>query len=72
MKKPLFLAAAAALVLPNCAGLPGESPEHMEKRMDRQDSMIDRRMKKREIRTRESDARYHQWWDTVMGRSDGM
>lgn len=57
------------LILPSCAGLPGESPEHMQKRMDRQDKWAARYDEKRRIRSQTADERYNRAWDRAMGRS---
>jgi hypothetical protein len=55
-------------VLASCAGLPGESPEHMRKRMERQDNWADRYDEKRRIRSEAADERFNRSWDRAMGR----
>ncbi len=56
------------LLLTNCAGIPGESPEHMRQRVERQDKVVDRYNEKRQIRSEAADRRYGQSWDRAMGR----
>lgn len=63
-----FSALATMVVFSNCAGIPGESPEHMRERMERQDALIERRGEKRQIRTEAADSRYEKSWDRAMGR----
>lgn len=67
----LFCATGAVLLLTDCAGVPGESPEHMRMRMERQDTVIDNRQEKRKIRSEAADRRYDQWWDNATGSSSG-
>lgn len=69
-KSILLLPAACGLFLSSCAGLPGESPDEMRARVDRQDKWYDARQEKRQIRTETADRRYDKWWDNAMGRSD--
>lgn len=57
-------------LLPSCAGLPGESPEHMRERIARQDVLVDRHQEKRKIRSEAADRRYNQSWNNAMGRSN--
>jgi len=71
MKKLTFLTlAGTCLALSNCAGIPGESPEHMRERMARQDNRVDKRQEKRNIRTEAADRRYDAWWDGAMGKNE--
>lgn len=58
------------LLLPSCAGIPGESPEHMRERIARQDVIVDRHQEKRKIRSEAADRRYNQSWNNAMGRSN--
>ena len=67
---PLTTALGAAALFSSCAGIPGESPEHMRERVERQDERFDKRMEKRSIRTEAADRRYDKWWDAAMGRND--
>ena len=64
----LSLIFVSSVLLPSCAGLPGESPDHMRERVERQDEWIDRRAEKRSIRSQSADERYNAWWDRSMGR----
>ncbi len=64
----LSLVIVSSVILPSSAGLPGESPDHMRERVDRQDEWIDRRAEKRAIRSQSADERYNAWWDRSMGR----
>lgn len=64
----LSLVIVSPVLLPSCAGIPGESPDHMRERVDRQDEWIDRRAEKRSIRSQSADERYNAWWDRSMGR----
>lgn len=64
-----FPALAALALLPCCAGLPGESPEHMRERLARQDQRFDQRLEKRQLRSEAADRRYNKSWDAAMGRS---
>ena len=59
-----------SLILCNCAGIPGESPDHMRKRIERQDKLINQHEEKRKIRNEASDRRYDQWWDNATGHKD--
>ena len=63
-----FPALAALALLPCCAGLPGESPEHMRERLARQDQRFDQRLEKRQLRSEAADRRYNKSWDAAMGR----
>ena len=63
-------ALGAAFLFSSCAGIPGESPEHMRARVERDDKVYDRIMEKRAIRHETADRRYDQWWDAAMGRND--
>lgn len=72
MKQLTFLfPACTAMLLVNCAGLPGETPEQMRSRMDRQDRYIDQREEKRKIRSEAADRRYDTWWKNSTGYQDG-
>ena len=64
----LSLVIVSPVLLPSCAGIPGESPDHMRNRVERQDEWIDRRAEKRAIRSQSADERYNAWWDRSMGR----
>ncbi len=64
-----FPALAALALLPCCAGLPGESPEHMRERLARQDQRFDQRLEKRQLRSEAADRRYNKSWDAAMGRN---
>ena len=64
----LLASVAPILFLPGCAGIPGESPEHMRERMERQDGMVDRRQEKLKIRSEAADRRYFQWWHNAVGK----
>ena len=64
----LSLVIVSPVLLTSCAGIPGESPDHMRERVDRQDEWIDRRAEKRSIRSQSADERYNAWWDRSMGR----
>ena len=64
----LSLVIVSSALLASCAGLPGESPDHMRDRVERQDEWIDRRAEKRSIRSQSADERYNAWWDRSMGR----
>ena len=61
-------ALAALAFLPSCAGIPGESPEHMRERLARQDQRFDQRLEKRQLRSEAADRRYNKSWDAAMGR----
>ena len=61
-------ALATMVVFSNCAGIPGESPENMRERMERQDKLIERRGEKRQIRSEAADRRYNDSWNRAMGR----
>lgn len=71
MMKRLILSTLPALgamtLFTSCAGIPGESPEHMQKRLDRQDTALDRYNEKRQMRIQASDRRYERSWDRAMG-----
>ena len=64
----LSIVIVSSALLSSCAGIPGESPDHMRQRVDRQDEWIDRRAEKRSIRSQSADDRYNAWWDRTMGR----
>lgn len=66
----LLTACGPLLSLSSCAGLPGETPDEMRARVDRQDKWYDARQEKRQIRTETADRRYNDWWDKSMGRTD--
>lgn len=68
MTRRLCFALAALALLPCCAGLPGESPDHMRQRLARQDQRYDQRLEKRQLRSEAADRRYHKSWDAAMGR----
>ncbi|MES2706306.1 MAG: hypothetical protein V4726_06825 [Verrucomicrobiota bacterium] len=72
MKKlpSILCLAGTAVVLSNCAGLPGESPEHMRERVARQDKRFDARQEKRQIRSETADRRYDTWWNNATGHKD--
>ncbi len=63
-----FLLLLPVFLLANCAGVPGESPEHMRQRMERQENWADRYDEKRRIRSQTADERYNRSWDRAMGR----
>lgn len=65
---PFLSAVAMALLMPSCAGIPGESPENMQERLERQDKIVDRYQDKQKIRSEAADRRYDQWWNKAMGR----
>ena len=69
MTRRLLAAAFPMLLLPSCAGIPGESPENMRQRMERQDRLVERRQEKRAIRSEAADRRWNNSWDRAMGRS---
>ncbi|MDB6133681.1 MAG: hypothetical protein JWM59_1924 [Verrucomicrobiales bacterium] len=72
MKQLTFLLpACTALVLVNCAGLPGETPAEMRTRVDRQDQRFYEREEKRKIRSEAADRRYDTWWKNSTGHQDG-
>jgi hypothetical protein len=64
----LFPVIVSSALLPSCADIPGESPDHRSKRIERHDEWIDRRAEKRSIRSQSADERYDAWWDRAMGR----
>ena len=68
MKRRLGSAFPALALLPCCAGLPGESPDHMRQRLARQDQRFDQRLEKRQLRSEAADRRYNKSWDAAMGR----
>ncbi len=70
MKKPhcLLTLGLVPFFLPACAGIPGESPEHMRERMARQDILVERHQEKHKIRSEAADRRYDQWWNNAVGK----
>jgi hypothetical protein len=70
LRKLILVLVTVGPFLSSCAGLPGESPDQMRARVDRQDKWYDDRQEKRKIRTETADRRYDKWWDNAMGRSD--
>jgi hypothetical protein len=65
----LLLASLLAASLPACSHLSQEDrTARFEARLERQDERMRERRKRRAIRARVEDERYHQWWDSIMGR----
>jgi hypothetical protein len=65
---PAATIAVLAVILTSCAGIPGESPEHMRERVARQDERYDNYIEKRKIRSEAADRRYEKSWNQAMGR----
>lgn len=61
---------AIPLLLPCCAGLPGESPDHMRERMERQGQLVDRHQEKHQIQSEPADRGYDRWLNKAVGKPE--
>lgn len=54
--------------LPACAGVPGESSDRLQERMDRREGIAEHYEERRKIRSNAADRRYDMWWNRAMGK----